>query len=86
MLAAMRSAALSHHLKRPEVLARLAGTHRQEVVVGVGRDPQDPRRNCILLYLPPGFEHRPPEFVTLGGERIRVLTRERGGALVAYPR
>lgn len=82
----MRSASLADHLKEHELISRLVGDLAEEVVVGVGRDPDDRDRSCILLYVPPHFDHPTPQWVTVGGERVRVVTRERGGRLLAYAR
>jgi hypothetical protein len=80
----MRSALLAKHLQKRELLAELAGDRAEEVVVGVGRDPEDARHTCILLYVPPEFDHPVPQWVTVAGERVRVVARERGGELLAY--
>ncbi len=80
----MRTQTLTEELRRGGLLKRLMGERADEVIIGVGRDPEDRRRNCILLYVPPDFAFKAPEFVTLDGERVRVVTRARGGDLVAY--
>jgi hypothetical protein len=79
----MRTAALSHHLKRDEVRRSIVG-QQDDAVLGVGRDPEDARRTCIVVYLPPGSSAKPPAFVALGGERVRVVARTRGGDLRAH--
>ena len=81
----MQSRTLSHYLERRDLQAQLTGGHAAEVVIGVGRDPSDARRNCILLYVPPDFTGHTPETVTLGGEEVPVVKRQRGsGPLTAY--
>lgn len=81
----MQSRTLSHYLERRDLQAQLTGGHAAEVVIGVGRDPNDARRNCILLYVPQGFAGDVPDSVTLGGEEVAVVRRERGsGPLLAY--
>lgn len=81
----MQSRTLSHHLERRDLQAELTGGYAAEVVIGVGRDPNDARRNCIVLYVPQGFAGEVPEKVTLEGEEVPVVKRERGsGPLLAY--
>lgn len=81
----MQSRMLSHYLERHDLQAQLTGGHAAEVVIGVGRDPSDARKNCILLYVPPDFAGDVPDSVTLGGEEVPVVKRERGGGpLTAY--
>lgn len=81
----MQSRILSHYLERHDLQAQLTGGYAAEVVIGVGRDPNDARRNCILLYVPPDFTGNVPDTVTLGGEEVSVVKRERGsGPLLAY--
>ena len=79
----MDSEALSHYLGEPSLREQLTGD-AAEVVVGVGRDPDDARQSCIMLYVPPEFSGPLPETVTLGGKTVRVVRRERGGPLRAY--
>lgn len=82
----MRSARLAKHLQERDLLTELAGDRAAEVVVGVGRDPEDARHSCIVLYVPPEFDRPIPQWVTDAGERVRVVARERGGRLLAYAR
>ena len=79
----MKSETLSYYLGQPDLREQLAGCGA-DAVVGIGRDPNDARRNCIVLYVPPEFSRPLPESVTLGGEKVRVVRRERGGPLRAY--
>ncbi len=78
----MKSETLSRYLRQPGLREQLQGA--EDAVVGIGRDPEDARRNCIVLYVPPEFSSPLPETVTLGGETVRVVRRERGGPLRAY--
>ena len=81
----MQSRMLSHYLERRDLQAQLTGGDAAAVVIGVGRDPSDARKNCILLYVPPDFAGNVPDSVTLGGEEVSVVKRERGdGPLMAY--
>ncbi len=81
----MQSRMLSHYLERRDLQAKLTGGDAAAVVIGVGRDPNDARRNCILLYVPQGFAGDVPDSVTLGGEEVPVVKRQRGGGpLTAY--
>ena len=81
----MQSRMLSHYLERRDLQAQLTGGDAAAVVIGVGRDPHDARKNCILLYVPPDFAGDVPSSVTLGGEEVPVVKRERGGGpLTAY--
>ena len=82
MLVRMKSEILSHYLSQPGLREQLGGA--EDAVVGIGRDPEDSRRNCIVLYVPPEFSRPLPQSVTLGGETVRVVRRERGGPLRAY--
>ena len=79
----MNSETLSRYLEQPTLREQLTGDER-DAVLGVGRDPKDARRNCIVLYVPPEFSRPLPESVTLAGETVRVVRRERGGPLRAY--
>ena len=81
----MQSRMLSHYLERRDLQAQLTGGDAAAVVIGVGRDPSDARKNCILLYVPPDFAGDVPDTVTLGGEEVAVVKRQRGsGPLLAY--
>ncbi len=82
MLKGMKSETLSRYLGQPDLQEQLPGA--EDAVVGIGRDPEDARRNCIVLYVPPEFSRPLPQSVTLGGETVRVVRRERGGPLRAY--
>ena len=79
----MDSKALSYYLGEPSLREQLTGD-AADAVVGIGRDPKDARQSCIVLYVPPEFSRPLPETVTLGGETVRVVRRERGGPLRAY--
>jgi hypothetical protein len=81
----MRSETLSHYLKEPGLREQLTGNLGGDAIVGIGRDPEDGRRNCIVLYVPQGFSRPLPRTVTVGGEEVRVVKRERGGVMRAYP-
>lgn len=80
----MRSEALSHYLEQPGLRKQLTGSLDDDAIVGIGRDPEDARRNCIVLYVPHGFSRPLPQTVMVGGEEVRVVKRERGGAMRAY--
>lgn len=80
----MRSETLHHYLEQPSLREQLTGGLDGDAILGIGRDPKDARRNCIVLYVPHGFSRLLPETVMLGGEAVRVVRRERGGAMRAY--
>lgn len=80
----MKRKTLQHHLERGGLRDQFAGDLAAGALVGIGRDPDDARCNCIVLYVPPGFAHPLLERVMVGGEAVRVVRRERGGALRAY--
>ncbi len=81
----MRSETLSHYLEQPGLREQLTGNLEGDAIVGIGRDPDDARRNCIVLYVPRGFSRPLPESVMVAGEAVRVVRRERGGVMRAYP-
>lgn len=80
----MRTRTLHWLLEGADLRERLSGDPAGEAVVGIGRDPDDGRRNCVVIFVPPGFSRPLPETLQLGGEEVRVLRRERGGPLRAY--
>lgn len=80
----MRTQTLSRYLEQESVRRKLTSDAPEDTLIGIGRDPEDARRNCIVLYVPAGFSAPLPQSVTLGGEAVRVVRRERGGKMVAY--
>lgn len=80
----MRTQTLHRLLEQADLHERLSGDPAGEAVVGIGRNPDGGRRNCVVLFVPPGFSRPLPETLQLGCEEVRVLRRERGGPLRAY--
>lgn len=79
----MRSITLQHYLEHPDLRSQLIRPG-DDTIIGIGRDPKDARRTCIVLYVPSGFDKPVPETITVGDEAVRVIKRERGGPLLAY--
>lgn len=79
----MKSETLSRYLGQPGLREQLAADE-DSAVIGIAADPEDARRNCTVLYVPPEFSRSLLESFTLGGETVRVVRRERGGPLRAY--
>ena len=62
-------------VERPDFLRRLLGDYSGAYSLGVGRDPEDPSRPAIILYLEGARGGTIPDSVKVGEDSLRIITK-----------
>jgi len=71
----MRTDQLSATLQEPDVHRQLLGDYKGPYSLGIGRDPENPAAPAIILHVQDDPPLRPPPYIQIGPERVRVITR-----------